>query len=212
MGSPVGSILAHGSTPPWLPRDVAEGRRFAWWAQILFFLMSAVWFIMAIVSLTVYVTDGGGRAMLALGVFGLLAMLICFLSAVFLKKTVIDAIDQGRFHDAKNDTVIWIVFGLIGFVLPALMLILTYAKLGDALMAQQPAGYTPYAPGTVAVQQPAPYVPPPAPIQPQAAPAPVQPGQQPFHAHQTPMVRCKNCSVQYPVFMHSCPNCGAPKE
>ena len=214
MSSPVGSILAHGSTPPWLPRDVAEGRRFAWWAQVLFFLMAAAWFIIAIVSLTLYVADNAGRGMLALGLFSLIAMLICFLSAVFLKKTVIDAIDQGRFHDAKNDTIIWAVLGLFGFVLPALMLVLTYAKLGDALMAQQPSGYAPYAPGTVSVQQPAPYVPPPAPVQP--PPAPVQPpaAQQPgpYHAHQTPMVRCKNCSVQYPVFMHSCPNCGAPKE
>ena len=213
MSSPVGSIIAHGGTPPWLPRDVAEGRRFAWWAQILFFLMAVVWFIIAIVSLTTFVLGNGGGGMLALGVFGLLAMLMCFLSAVFLKTTVIDAIDQGRFHDAKNDSIIWILFGLLGFILPALMLILTYAKLGDALMAQQPAGYSPYAPGTVSVQQPAPYVAPPAPIQP--APAPVQPAQtagQPFHAHQTPMVRCKNCSVQYPMFMHSCPNCGAPKE
>jgi hypothetical protein len=165
MGSPVGSILAHGATPPWLPRDVAEGRRFAWWGQILFFLMALVWFLIAIVALTVFVVDGN-RGMLALGVFGLLAMLICFLSAVFMKKTVLDAIDQGRFHDARNDTLIWIIFGFIGFVLPSLMLILTYAKLGDALMAQQPSGYAPYAPGTVSVQQPAPYVPPPAPVQP----------------------------------------------
>jgi hypothetical protein len=218
MSSPVGSIFAHGSTPPWLPRDVAEGRRFAWWAQILFFLMSAVWLIVAIVSLTVYGVNGRGSGLLALGAFGLLAMLISFMSGVFLKKTVIDAIDQGRFHDAKNDTLIWIIFGLIAFILPALMLILTYAKLGDALIAQQPPGYAPYAPGAVTVQQPVTpqYVPPPAPIQPppeqaQAGQAQAQ-GQQPFHAHQTPMVRCKNCSVQYPTFMHSCPNCGAPKE
>jgi len=213
MGTPVGSIFAHGSTPPWLPRDVAEARRFAWWAQILFFLMTVVWLIVAIVSLTVYGVNGGRTGLLALGVFGLVAMLISFMSGVFLKKTVIDAIDQGRFHDAKNDTMIWIVFGLISFILPALMLILTYAKLGDALMAQQPPGYAPYAPGTVSVQQqPAtPYVPPPAPIQP--PPEQAQPAQaQAQHAHQTPMVRCKNCSVQYPMFMHSCPNCGAPKE
>ncbi len=213
MSSPVGSILAHGTAPPWLPRDVAEGRRFAWFAQILFFLMSLVWLIVSIVLLTVYLVDGSGRGALALGVFGLIAMLISFMSGVFLKKTVIDAIDQGRFHDAKNDTIIWIVFGLISLVIPALMLILTYAKLGDALGAQQPAGYAPYAPGTVSVQQPAaaPYVPPPAPIQPPPAEPQAQPAQA-SHMHQTPMVRCKNCSVQYPMFMHSCPNCGAPKE
>ena len=211
MSSPMGTIFAAGTTPPWLPREVAEGRKFAWWAQIMFFLMAVVWFILAIASVTFYVVDGG-RGSLIVGVFGFFGMLICFLAGVFMKKTVIDAIDQGRFHDAKNDSLVWIIFGLVGFVIPALFLILTYAKLGDALATQASAGYQPYSPGTVAVQQPAPYAPPPAPIQP---PAPVQPAAQgapQYHAHQTPMVRCKNCNVQYPVFMHSCPNCGAPKE
>ncbi|MCX6657608.1 MAG: hypothetical protein NTY62_02815 [Euryarchaeota archaeon] len=211
MNSPMGTIFAHGTTPPWLPREVAEGRKFAWWAQIMFFLTAVLWFILAIASITFFIVSGG-TGTLIVGVFGFFGMLICFLAAVFMKKTVIDAIDQGRFHDAKNDSLIWVIFGLVGFVIPALFLILTYAKLGDALVTQAPVGYQPYSPGTVAVQQPAPYVPPPAPIQ---GPAPVQqvpPGAPQYHAHQTPMVRCKNCSVQYPVFMHSCPNCGAPKE
>jgi hypothetical protein len=175
----------------------------------MFMLMAFIWFILAIASLVLYVADGG-RASLLVGVFGLFAVMICFLSAVFMKKTVIDAIDQGRFHDAKNDSLIWILFGLVGFVIPSLFLILTYAKLGDAMAAQAPVGYQPYGPGTVAVQQPAPYVPPPAPVQP--PPAPVQPATTGAHGHQTPMTRCKNCSVQFPQFMHSCPNCGAPKE
>jgi hypothetical protein len=179
----------------------------------MFFLMALVWFIIAIVAVTVSAT-GGSRAQLVIGIFGFFAMVILFLAAIFMKRTVIDAIDQGRFHDAKNDTLIWIIFGLIGFVLPSLFLILTYAKLGDALVQQTPTGYAPYAQGTVSVQQPA-YVPPPAPVAPVQAPPAGQPGaqgQQPYHAHQTPMMRCKNCNVQYPAFMHSCPNCGAPKE
>ena len=211
MNSPMGTIFAHGTTPPWLPREVAEGRKFAWWAQIMFFMTAVLWFILAIASITFFIVSGG-TGTLIVGVFGFFGMLICFLAAVFMKKTVIDAIDQGRFHDAKNDSLIWVIFGLVGFVIPALFLILTYAKLGDALVTQAPVGYQPYSPGAVAVQQPAPYAPPPAPIQ---GPAPVQqvpPGAPQYHAHQTPMVRCKNCSVQYPVFMHSCPNCGAPKE
>ena len=211
MNSPMNTIFAHGTTPPWLPREVAEGRKFAWWAQIMFFMTAVLWFILAIASITFFIVSGG-TGTLIVGVFGFFGMLICFLAAVFMKKTVIDAIDQGRFHDAKNDSLIWVIFGLVGFVIPALFLILTYAKLGDALVTQAPVGYQPYSPGTVAVQQPSPYAPPPAPIQ---GPAPVQqvpPGAPQYHAHQTPMVRCKNCSVQYPVFMHSCPNCGAPKE
>jgi len=209
MNSPMGTIIAHGGTPPWLPREVAEGRKFAWWAQIMFFLMAFIWFVIAIASIVLYVAGSAGRGTLLVGVFGIFAMLICFLAAVFLKRTVIDAIDQGRFHDAKNDSIVWIIFGLVGFVLPALFMILTYAKLGDSLATQAPAGYQPYAAGTVQVQQPAPYIPPPAPVQP---PVPEQQAGQQHHAHQTQMVRCKNCNVQYPMFMHSCPNCGAPKE
>ncbi len=178
----------------------------------MFFLMAFVWFILAIIMVTLSAIDGG-RGQLVIGIFGFFAMIILFVAAVFLKKTVIDAIDQGRFHDAKNDTVIWIIFGLVGFVLPSLFLILAYAKLGDAIVQQQPTGYAPYAQGTVAVQQPV-YVPPPAPVAPvQTPPAgPPAQGQQAYHAHATPMMRCKNCNVQYPAFMHSCPNCGAPKE
>ena len=178
----------------------------------MFFIMAAFWLIIGIVLVTLG-TVHSNTGQLVTGIFGFFAMAICFVAAVFEKKTVIDAIDQGRFHDAKNDSIIWILFGLFGFVLPSLFLILTYAKLGDSLAQQAPPGYSPYAPGTVTVQQPQ-YVPPPAPVQPMPqAPPPGQPAQaQAYHGHQTPMVRCKNCNVQYPQFMHSCPNCGAPKE
>jgi membrane protease YdiL (CAAX protease family) len=189
---------------------VSEGRKFAWWAELMFLVMAFVWFLIAIIDLTLYAVDGGaGR--LAIGIFGLFAMVICFLSSIFLKKTVLDAIDQGRFHDAKNDSVIWIIIGFFGFAIPTIFLILTYVKIGDALMAQTPAGYQPYAPGTVVAQAPAPmYAPPPVPPAQPAATAGQHPQQ--YHAHQTPMHKCKNCNVQYPMFMHSCPNCGAPKE
>jgi hypothetical protein len=208
MSSTLNTFIASGNTPPWLPRDVAEGRRFAWWAQILFLLAALIWFVIAIVDITLFAIDGGaGR--LALGILGFFALIICFLASIFLKKTVMDAIDQGRFHDAKNDSLVWIIIGFFGFALPSILLILTYVKLGDALAQQAPPGYQPYAPGTVSAQVPVPpYVPPPVPP---AQPAQQAAAQHPQHQHQ-PMARCKNCNVQYPMFMHSCPNCGAPKE
>lgn len=211
MSSTVNTFIASGNTPPWLPREVAEGRRFAWWGQIMFLLAALLWFIISIVQITLYATDGGvGR--LASGILGLFAIIICFLAAMFLKRTVLDAIDQGRFHDAKNDSLVWIIIGLFGFALPSIMLLLTYVKLSDALAQQAPAGYQPYAPGTVSVQAPAPpYVPPPVPPAQAAAPAAAQAHPHHHQQHQ-PMARCKNCNVQYPMFMHTCPNCGAPKE
>ena len=111
MSSAMGTILAPGSSPPWLPRDVAEGRRFAWWAAIMFLLWVLIWFVIAIAAMVVWVVDDGrGPGMLLLGLIGFIAMVVCFMSAIFLKKTVLDAIDQGRFHDAKNDSMVWIIF------------------------------------------------------------------------------------------------------
>ncbi len=212
--SPINSILAHGSSPPWLPRDVAEGRRFAWWGQIMFLLTALIWFLIAVASIALFAFAGARTGQLVLGLFGFIAMIICFMSAVFVKKTVLDAIDQGRFHDAKNDALFWIIMGIFGFGLPSILLVLTFVKLGDALAAQAPPGYMPYAPGTVVAHAPPP-APPPGPAPPVAAPPPAQPAPHAapaYHAHpQTPMHRCKNCNVQYPAFMHSCPNCGAPK-
>jgi hypothetical protein len=213
MSSALGSIIASGSSPPWLPRDVAEGRRFAWWAEMMFLLWVLGWFIISIVALTLYAVGNSGVGVLLLGLIGLIAMIICFMSAVFMKKTVLDAIDQGKFHEAKNDSMIWILFGFAGFALPSILLILTYVKLGDAISSQTPVGYTPYSPGTVAVQQPPahPHTAPPAPAPVQAPPQAAPPAHHQYHPA-TPMVRCKNCNVQFPTFMHTCPNCGAPKE
>ena len=210
MSSALDTIVAPVSCPPWLPRDVAEGRRYAWWAGIMFLLWVLIWFVIAIVELTLFAVAGGAGRLL-IGLLGLIAMIICFASAMFMKRTVIDAIDQGRFHDAKNDTMVWILFGFAGLAIPSILLILTYMKLTDAISAHTPVGYVPYAPGTVAAQAPQ------APRHHQAppAPAPVQgppPAQQQYHPHTTPMLRCKNCHVQFPTFMHTCPNCGAPKE
>ncbi|HIH01139.1 TPA: hypothetical protein HA259_03535 [Thermoplasmata archaeon] len=216
MSSTMGTIFAPGSSPPWLPRDVAEGRRFAWWAAIMFLLWVLIWFVIAIAAMVVWVVDDGqGPGMLLLSLIGFIAMVVCFMSAIFMKKTVLDAIDQGRFHDAKNDSMVWILFGFAAFALPSILLILTYVKLGDAITAHAPVGYMPYQQGAVTAQTPQtahPHAPPPAPVQ-QAPPQQAPPAQHPqYHGHATPMLRCKNCNVQFPTFMHTCPNCGKPKE
>jgi len=175
--------------------------------------MAFIWFVLGIVNIVLYAVDPR-TGNLVLSLFSFIAMVICFMSAVFLKRTVLDAIDQGRFHDAKNDSVFWIVMGIFGFALPSLMLVFTHLKISDSLAAQSPPGYMPYAPGTVVAQAPQAGQPQPAPVPPPPQPAPPHApahaaGQ--HHPHQTPMHRCKNCNVQFPEFMHACPNCGAPK-
>jgi hypothetical protein len=181
----------------------------------MFLLWVLVWFVIAIAALVVFAVSDSrdNTGMLLLGLIGFIAMIVCFMSALFLKKTVLDAIDQGRFHDAKNDTMVWIMFGFAAFALPTILLILTYVKLGDAITAHAPVGYMPYQQGAVAQapQMPHHQAPPPAPVQ-QAPPQQTHPAHPQYHGHATPMLRCKNCNVQFPTFMHTCPNCGKPKE
>lgn len=209
MSSTLTGLFAGGAAPPWLPRDVHEGRRFAYFAQLFLLIASTLlWFILGIafIVLGIFGGRGWGPGDVILGFLFLVFMALAFFSGLMVRKTVIDPIDQGRFVDARNDCVIWLIIAIfIGPVIPGLFLVLTYVKLGDALIAQGIGGYAAYAPGAAQAPPPQPYVaPPPAP----AAPPPEAPPAPPPH---TQMVRCRNCNVSYPAFMHSCPNCGAPK-
>lgn len=213
MTSTIEGILAGSAVPPWLPRDAQDARRFAYWAQMMFLLMAFVWFVIGIASAAIGLFSVSGGSV-AFGFFGIILAVVCGLSGLFMKKSVIDEIDHGRFHDAKNSSVIWLIIGIAAFALPTILLILAYVKLTDAMAPQTP-GYAPYAPGTVVAQQ---YQQPaPGPV---AAPQPVAPQQtyyQPPAAqpagqeHKYQMMKCKKCGVQFPAFMTNCPNCGSPK-
>jgi hypothetical protein len=96
------------------------------------------------------------------------------------------------------------------------MLLIAYLRIKDVF---QP-NYQPYPSGQYQVGQaqapPQQYQAPPQ--QGPPAPAPPQPVEaQPMpHAtqpepHKAEMVKCKKCSVQYPAFMRTCPNCNEPR-
>ncbi|HSV42370.1 MAG TPA: hypothetical protein VLH13_03045, partial [Methanomassiliicoccales archaeon] len=44
----------------------------------------------------------------------------------------------------------------------------------------------------------------------QQAPPPAAPVEE-RKPQKVDMVKCKNCGVQYPAFMHHCPNCNTPR-
>lgn len=178
----------------------------------MFFIMALIWFVIGIAWIAVGISEEKGGT-IAFGFVGLIVAVVCGLAGIFLKKSVIDDIDHGRFHDAKMGCIIWGIIGVAAFILPTILLLLAYMKLSDVLIPHAPQ-YSPYAPGTAAAQQPQ--------QQRQQAPAPpqqpaVQPQQAPPHPQyqhkdqKYQMMKCKNCGVQFPAFMANCPNCGAPK-
>jgi hypothetical protein len=213
--NPIDNILGTSAAPLWLPRAAQDARNFAFWAQILFLVIALVYFIWAIVN---FVTFWGFFA----GIVMLIIAVLCGVSGLNLKKYVVDEIDRGRFNEAKNNMIIWMIIGFVAFVIPGLLLLLAYMKLSEAMAPQTP-GYQPYAPGTVVAQQQQQYQTPPyqqqyqQPAQaPAQQPAPAQtyyqppPAQQPAD-HKYQMMKCRNCGVQFPAFMTNCPNCGSPK-
>lgn len=216
-------LIAGSTVPPWLPRDAQDARKFAYWAQILFLLMGFAWFVIGIALAAIGLSHGTGSS-IGIGIFGIVLAIVCGISGLFMKKSVIDEIDHGRFHDAKTNSVIWLIIGIAGFGIPTIFLIIVYMKLSDAISPQAP-NYAPYAQGTVVAQAPQ-YQPqyqqpaqaaapaaqqtaPPQQLYYQPAPAPAQaPGGQ---DHKYQMMKCKKCGVQFPAFMTNCPNCGSPK-
>jgi len=213
MNDTFGGIMASRAVPPWLPRDAQDARMFSYWAQVLFFIMALIWFVIGIAWIAIGISETRGGT-IAFGFVGLIVAIVCGLAGVFLKRSVIDDIDHGRFHDAKMGCIVWGIIGVAAFIMPTIILLLAYMKLSDLLIPHAPQ-YSPYAPGTAVGQQPPQQPYPQAPPQQQPA---VQPQQQaqPQYQHgkdqKYQMIKCKNCGVQFPAFMANCPNCGAPKD
>ncbi len=200
------SFLAKSVAPPWLPAPVAEARKIAWWAQWLMLLIGLAYVISGIVNM-IFNSFIFGSYSLAAGIINLLLVFV-------MKTTFFDAVDLGKFKDAADKLLIWMILGLLFGVLGGILLLIAYLRIRNVF---QP-NYQPYPTGQYQVGQaqapPQQYQ---APPQPAAQPAPVPPAPAeaqaapPHEAHKAEMVKCKKCGVQYPAFMRTCPNCNEPR-
>jgi hypothetical protein len=164
------------------------------------FVVGIIWLIIAMLSWSVYL-------------YGFVLWIIIDIIFFFLiKSTVFDQIDQGRFHDANVMFLLWSILMLFVGLIPGILMIIGWIKFQEVFQPQ----YAQYQaqPGQVGpppAQQPSQYAPPP-PAPPQQAPPP-PPAAAPDAAQQqkVDMVKCKKCGVNYPAFMHHCPNCNEPR-
>ena len=137
-----------------------------------------------------------------------LGMVLLFM----LKKQVFANLDQGRFKQASNSLLIWTVVGFFVWVIPGLILLIGFLKLQGVFQLQ----YQDYQAQQyqVAQEPQAQQAPPaqPAPAQP-APVAPEQPAPAPAEHKEkkVEMAKCRKCGVNYPAFMHNCPNCNEPR-
>jgi hypothetical protein len=204
MANPVG--------PPWLPASVAEARKLAYWAQIFSGVIGVLLLIIGIVTL------------LAFGFFSgigyLVDAIIALAFAVLLKGILFDILDQGKFKEASDRMLILGIIGLFAGVIPGILLILGYVRMQEVFQPQ----YQQYQPQNASVappqqapqqQAPAQYQQPPQQDQMQTLRDGMKQDQatadQKKKDQKTEMIKCSKCGVQYPSFMHACPNCNEPK-
>jgi type VI protein secretion system component VasK len=164
-----------------------------------------------------------------MGIFYIVDGLIALALAVLLKGMLFDIVDQGKFKEASERMLILGIIGLFAAGIPGILLILGYVRMQEVFQPQ----YQQYHPQNASVA-------PPQQVQQQQAPAQYQqtyqqPAPQPAPQNdqmqtlrdgikadqatteqkkkdqKTEMIKCSKCGVQFPSFMHACPNCNEPK-
>ncbi|QLH75322.1 MAG: hypothetical protein HPY73_07670 [Methanomassiliicoccales archaeon] len=188
---------------PWLPASVADARKFAYYGVVAALIILVVEIVFLLFSLF-----GGPGLFLYSGASG---FIIGILIVVLSKPTLFDPLDQGKFKDANIMFLIWGILGLIVMIVPGILILIGFVRLQDVFSPQ----YQQYKPqqGQVAKEQqnqPAQEQQPPAPPQ-QEMPAASEEQTAKQGSPKVEMVKCKKCGVQYPAFMHHCPNCNEPR-
>lgn len=188
--------------PPWLPASVAEARKWAYWSVLIALIFLIIEVVVVILLAFFFI----GMLFFIIGPV-IITIIILFL----IKMTVFDPIDQGRFKDANIFMLIWGILGL--FSIFGILMLIGFLKLQDVFSPQyQQYQAQPGQVGQAPPQQSQYQAPPPQSQAPQQAPAPAAPQEQAApHAQKVEMVKCAKCGVQYPAFMHHCPNCNQPR-
>ncbi|HQQ24985.1 MAG TPA: hypothetical protein PLR51_01745 [Methanomassiliicoccales archaeon] len=196
-------FLASENGPPWLPASVAEARKLVYIGQLFALIFALIALLVGVISIITGNIGGGIPSLVSAG----LGIVLLFM----LKSQVFANLDQGRFKQASDSLLIWTIVGFFVYVVPGLIMLFGFLKLQDIFqpqyqqyqaqqyqVAQEPPQQAPPAP------QPAPAQPAPAPEQP--APAPAE-----HKEKKVEMAKCRKCGVNFPAFMHNCPNCNEPR-
>ncbi len=208
--------------PPWLPASVAEARKLAYWAQLVAGILAVLLFIIGIVNLLTWDRFSG--------ILYIVDAIIALIFVIILKSMLFDILDQGKFKEASDRMLILGIIGLFAGGIPGILLILGYIRMQEVFQPQ----YQQYQPQNATVAPPQQVQQPPQQYQQtyqQPAPQYQQPAQQQDQMQtlregikqdqaqaeqkkkeqKTEMIKCSKCGVQYPSFMHACPNCNEPK-
>jgi hypothetical protein len=187
-------FLASENGPAWLPASVADARKLVYIGQLFALIFSAIALLAGIVAIISGELGGGIYSLVAAGL-GVVVLLM-------VKGNVFANLDQGRFKQASDALLVWTIVGFFVYIIPGLIMLFGFLKLQEIFQPQ----YQQYQ------AQPAQSVPAPEPPAPQ--PQSVPPEGAPVQEHKekkVEMTKCRKCGVNYPAFMHNCPNCNEPR-
>jgi len=196
-------FLASENGPSWLPASVAEARKLVYIGQLFALIFALIALVVGVISIIVGNLGGGISSLISAGL-GIVLLLM-------LKDHVFANLDQGRFKQASDSLLIWTIVGFFVWVIPGLIMLFGFLKLQDIFQPQ----YQQYQAQQYQVaQEPSRQAPPaqPAPAQPSpAAPEQPAPGTTEHKDKKVEMAKCRKCGVNFPAFMHNCPNCNEPR-
>jgi hypothetical protein len=201
---PLLPFLASEQGPPWLPAAAAESRKLVYWAQLGLLVIGVIGILYGIVNLAWWGFHGLWGFYYIIG--GVVDLLLVFM----LNESFFKPLDAGRFKEASDKLLIWLILGLVFLILGGLILLFAYMKLQEVFQPQ----YQPYPTGQyqgAPPQQPPAGQAAPPPQAPPAQPAPPAPQPTSEEHKKAEMVKCKKCGVMYPAFMRTCPNCNEPR-
>ena len=216
-------LTGGGNAPPWLSGPLKEAREMAYYAKLVSLIFAILMLLYGLWELFI------GAWFWA--IYCIVGAFILVFTALNIQRKIINAIDQNRIAQAKNDIIVWMILGIIFGVLPGILLLLSKIKLDEATSAPQytAPGQAPPAQYNYGQQAPqqgdAPYQYQQQPPQQYQAPQQQAYQQQPPQQYQAPpqpvgaaqsagidtAVICPNCGAQIPAYMHTCPKCGAPR-
>jgi uncharacterized protein with PQ loop repeat len=180
-----------------LPQRVSDARRFAHWGKLSFLLVAFLFLLAAGYEMMRWMFWHHFFFPVWIIYYGV-GLVLSFLGAFMVQTQIIKVIDQGRFHDAKSNTLVWMIVGFICFALPGLILFFAFINLEEhERPAPQPAPVAPASPPPAPAIAPGQtYAPPsPPPVQtPQLAPAPAT--GQPYTPPPPPPVQTAPPAVQ----------------
>ena len=199
-------FLASENGPAWLPASVAEARKLVYIGQLFALIFSAIALLAGIIAIISGELGGGIYSLVAAGL-GVVVLLM-------VKGNVFANLDQGRFKQASDALLVWTIVGFFVYIIPGLIMLFGFLKLQEIFQPQYQQYQAQPAQSVPAPEQPAPVPPASAPEPPAPQPQSVPPEGAPAQEHKerkVEMTKCRKCGVNYPAFMHNCPNCNEPR-